>query len=77
MHSEIVSSFKRATENVPKAWNNEATMLWRTSRLACSSGGLKEVFGMQDTSDRVSKKEEATCTVTEREQDDFSHLRSW
>lgn len=41
-------------------------MLWRTSRLACSSGGLKEVFGIQDTSDRVSRKEEIICTVTER-----------
>lgn len=74
MYPEPKPSIKRASNNMPKASNNKAMMLWTTSRLACSSGGL---IGMQDTSDRVSRKEEVTCTVIEREQDDFSHLRSW
>lgn len=78
MHPDPMPSFKKQQLTMcQRAWNNKLTILWRSSRLAYSSGGLKEMFGIQDTSDRASRKEEITCTVTEREQDDFSHLRSW
>lgn len=43
-----------------RVWNHKAMMLWRTSRLACSSGGLQKVFGIQDTSDSLSRKRKET-----------------